>query len=654
MRRVHRLILWSFAVLAAGLLGERAAAAPQAPTARSIEDLQSLSIEDLARIEVTSVAKRPQALSDAAAAIYVITAEDIRRSGATSLPEALRLAPNLEVARLNAYSYAITARGMNSAESSNKLLVLIDGRSVYEPIGSGVLWQQVDVPLASIERIEVISGPGGVLWGANAVNGVINIISKSAHDTQGAFMEGVSGDRERDLTIRYGGALGEAADYRLTLMGFDRDGLPRYPHDFTQDGFRGARGSLQIDGRTEDGGYQISAAAYRNHIVTIGSNFAGAPSATGGGDFSGGDLQGRLSWQGADGSNFEVQAYFARDDRTGDFLKELRDTYDLQAQQAVKLGAHQVVWGGEYRLWREDFVSTGFYRFAKPWAEIGLGALFVQDEWALAPKFDLTVGLKLEDNNYSGLDWMPNVRLAWRPGSDVLVWGAVSRAVRTPNRTEREQESPGYLAPSPDFSSETLWAYELGYRAKPTARASLSVQAYYNHYDDLRVQDATFIHGVPLRPYVLRNGAEGDTYGIEAWGAYDVAFWWRLKSGFNALHKHFKVDPGHVDLANLQVAGMDPDYQAQLRSEMKLGPRLELDLALRRVGQVNRAALTGIVVPAYTEADARIGWRIGERLELSLDGFNLLNDHHLELDDRQSVAPRAIPRSVFANLRWGF
>ena len=647
---MRRSIPWTFAVLAAGLWGGQAAAAPQEPPARSIEELQSLSIEDLARLEVTSVAKHPQALSDAAAAIYVITAEDIRRSGAASLPEALRLAPNLEVARLNAFSYAITARGMNSAESSNKLLVLIDGRSVYEPIGSGVLWQQVDVPLATIERIEVISGPGGVLWGANAVNGVINIISKSAHDTQGAFVEAVSGDRERDLTLRYGGALGASADYRLTLMGFDRDGLQRYPHDSTQDGFRGARGSLQIDGRAGDANYQVSSAIYDNHIVAAGANFAN----TGGGDFSGGHLQGRLTWQGAGGSDFEVQAYFARDDRTGAFLKELRDTYNVQAQQAVKLGVHQVVWGGEYRLWLEDFKSTGFFRFAKPRAEIGLGALFVQDEWALNPKLDLTLGVKLEDNNYSGLDWMPNVRLAWRPDADRLVWAAISRAVRTPNPTEREQEAPGFLAPSPDFSSETLWAYELGYRAKLTSRASLSAQVYYNHYDDLRVEDWTYKAGVPVLPFVLRNGAEGDTYGIEAWGAYDVAPWWRLKGGFNALHKHFEVKPGHQDFTDLQVAGADPDYQAQLRSEMKLGQKLELDLALRRVGDVTRTGTVGVLVPAYTEADARIGWRIGERLELSLDGFNLLNDHHLELDDRLSVARRTIPRSVFANLRWGF
>lgn len=650
MRRLHGVRACGAAVLAVALAMSRAAAAAPDPTGRSVEDLQSLSIEDLARIQVTSVTKHPQALSGAAAAVYVITAEDIRRSGATSLPEALRLAPNLEVARINAFSYAITARGMNSAESSNKLLVLIDGRSVYEPIGSGVLWQQVDLPLASIERIEVISGPGGVLWGANAVNGVINVISKSAHDTLGAFVEAGAGSQERNVTLRLGGALLGDADYRVTFTGFQRDSLNRYPGDITRDGYRGGRGSFQVDGGTESEGYQLSGAVYDDHIIASGANLV----ETGGGDFWGGHVQGRWKWTTASGSAVEVQAYAARDDRTGANLKERRDTFNIQAQQAMRLGAHQLLWGGEYRLWREDYVSTGFFVFARPRANIGLGGLFAQDEWGLTPKLDLTLGLKLEDNNYSGLDWMPNVRLAWKPQADTLVWGAVSRAVRTPNRTEREQEAGKVLAPSPDFRSETLWAYELGYRAQPFPKASVSIQVFYNRYDDLRVEDPTFRGGAEVLPFTLRNGARGDTYGLEAWGAYGVASWWRLKGGVSTLHKHFEVKPGHDDFMNLQVAGTDPTYQAQLRSEMNLGPRLELDLALRRVGEVSHAGFAAVTAPAYTEADARIGWRLGDRLELSLDGFNLLNDHHLEIDDRSTASRRTVPRSVYASLRWGF
>jgi len=640
-------------VLAAVALWSAAApvAAAVSPPSRSVEDLQSLSIEDLTRLEVTSVAKRPQALGGAAAAIYVITSEDIRRSGARSLPEALRLAPNLEVARLNAYSYAITARGMNSVESSNKLLVLIDGRTVYEPIGSGVLWQQVDVALDTIDRIEVISGPGGVLWGANAVNGVINVISKSAYETRGGFVEAGGGDREGNLTLRYGGALGSGADYRVAFTGFDRGDLPRYPSDPSHDGYQGGRGTFQIDGGRGPDSYQVSGALYGDHIV--GSRLNRIDS--GGGDFWGGDLQGRWTWRIANGTDVAMQAYLARDDRVGSNIKERRDTFNLQAQQTIRLESHQLVWGGEYRLWREDFISTGPFVFAKPRAEIGLGALFAQDEWTLTPKFDLTLGLKLEDNNYSGLDWMPNVRLAWRPRRDTLVWGAISRAVRTPDRAEREQDRPRVLAPSPDFSSETLWAYEIGYRVQPSARVSLSVQAFYNRYDDLRVEDATSTPtgGVTL-PFILRNGARGDTYGVEAWGAYGLAPWWRIKGGFNTLHKSFEIKPGYHDFSDLQIAGMDPAYQAQLRSEMNLTSRLELDIALRRVGDVEGSSAPAVIVPAYTEADVRLGWRIGDRLELSLDGFNLLNDHHLELDDRTSAPRRTVPRSIYANLRWGF
>jgi iron complex outermembrane receptor protein len=354
----------------------------------------------------------------------------------------------------------------------------------------------------------------------------------------------------------------------------------------------------------------------------------------------------------ANGSVLGVQAYVARDNRSAADLHERRDTYNIQVQDAVTLGAHQLVFGGEARMWREYFLSTNAFRFADPKATISLGAVFAQDEVALRPDLSLTVGLKMESNNYSGLDWMPNLRLAWAPGEDALVWAAASRAVRTPNRIERELTAPPLLAPSPDFQSESLWAFEAGYRAQPTPRTSFSVTAYYDVYDDLRIDQ--FLNPAPtLFPLVLRNGAEGESYGLEAWATYAAADWWRLRAGGFTLHRDFHNKAGYNDLTQLQIAGQDPDYQAQLRSDMQLRPDLDLDLALRRVGRTS--GVNGVQnAPAYTEADARLGWRIRERLELSLSGSNLLNDHHLEINDSSTTPARTVPRMVYVGLKWGF
>ena len=631
------------AVLAVCLTGAARARDTQAEDLSAsdipVEQLKDLSLEELANLTVTSVSKRPEPLSQAAASVFVITADDIRRSGATSLPEVLRLAPNLEVARINASQYAITARGMNSAESSNKLLVLVNGRSVYEPIGSGVLWQQVDVPMSNIARIEVVSGPGGTLWGANAVNGVINVITKSARETQGLSLDAGGGPQDRNATVTYGGAVGTTT-YRATISAFDRSGLDRAPGDTSEDGFRGLQGNARLDGGGTDLSYSLVGNLYNNRIDV------------GGGNFWGGDLMGRFAKVLANGSTLDVQATVARDDRSALDTHERRDTYNLAVQDALNVGRHQLVFGGEARTWREYFLSTNAFHFAKPQATISLGSLFAQDVVTLRPDLKLTAGLKLEYNNYSGLDWMPNLRVAWTPNDTSMVWGAASRAVRTPNRIERELEAKPFLAPSPDFQSETLWAFEAGYRAQPTAQSSFSVTAFYDVYDDLRSDEFVSMHPISF-PLVLRNGVKGESYGIEAWGAFDVASWWRLKAGLSTLQRDFRDKPGHDDISALQIAGVDPAYQAQLRSSMQLSPSVDLDLALRRVGRVTTARDVENA-PAYTEADARLAWRVREGLELSLSGFNLLNDHHLEINDSSTTPVRTIPRTVYVGLRWGF
>ncbi len=612
-----------------------AQAAAYSPAPETVEDLQSLSIDQLANLQVTTVSKRPETLSETAAAIFVITADDIRHAGATSLPEALRLAPNLEVARLNAYSWTITARGFNSPETANKLLVLVDGRSVYEPIGSGVLWEQVDVDMANIDRIEVISGPGGTMWGANAVNGVINVISKDASATQGLYIQATAGAVERNASIHFGGKLGQHAHFRVYADNFAYDQTQPAQAGVTfNDAVTGTHGGLSIDGVRGPDSYNLKAGLYKNTVTDWG-------------DLNGYNILGGWTHRLANGSAMTLQASLDHDERTNPVLYESRDTISINAQHTIAIGARQqIVWGGEFHYWRQFYDSYVVFRFANPKTTISLGSLFAQDEIALRPDLKLTLGLKGENSSYSGFDWLPNVRLAWQADNDTLIWGAVSQAVRTPNRVERELEWTGVLPPSPDFQSEKLTAYEAGWRAQPVRRLSLSLSAYYNVYDDLRTESYT---PGPILPISLANGGHGITYGLEGWGKYEVMTGWRLSAGFNLLHKDFKLKPGYNDFTDLAVAGQDPDYQAQIRSEWNISDTVEFALAFRRVGKVDTAP-----VPAYSEADAHIGWRVTRTLMLSVDGLNLLNPRHLEAWDPSNTPPRYIPRSVFATLRYGF
>lgn len=613
----------------------------------SMNDLGQLSIEQLGNLEVTSVAKRPQPLNEAAASIFVITAEDIRRSGATTLPEALRLAPNLEVARINAFTYAISARGFNSPESSNKLLVLIDGRSVYSPLGGTIFWQGVDVPLADIERIEVVSGPGGTLYGANAVNGVINVITKSSADTKGLLVNAGAGSEDDRLYARYGGALADFATWRAYVNTFRRDDTdPVAALDDTKDSFSAIQGGFRMDGGIGAEVFTVQGDIFANRVKDAYEKLWG------------GNLLGRWAHQFDDGSALSVQAYWDKSDRDAALLQDRLQTYDLQAQHTFGFGDfHQIVWGGEYRMWREALYSESPAHFAKPSATLTLANAFAQDDIALADNLKFTLGMKAEYNSYSGLDIMPNVRLAWKPSSDVLFWAAVSRAVRTPSRIDRELIAPGILIAAPNFASEKLNAFEVGYRGQILTNVSLSVSGYYNKYNDLRSDQYT---PATLFPIQLQNHLNAKTYGVEVWGTYTPTGWWRLRAGFNSFQRSLSLDPHANDLIETQTAGQDPPYQAQLRSEMNLGADWELDLDLRNVAHVETPTLvslspetyrTAVLVPSYTEADVRLGWHFAPGFELSVDGRNLLHGRHIEFNDPSSYPERYIQRSVFVNLR---
>lgn len=599
------------------------------------QDLSRLSLEDLAQVEVTSVSRRRQSLVDAAAAIYVITHEDIRRSGLTSLPEVLRLAPNLNVQRVNAVDYAITARGFNGFETSNKLLVLIDGRPIYSTLASGVFWDAQDVIVEDIERIEVTSGPGGALYGSNAMNGVINIITRPATETAGGMVRLTAGDEDNGFALRYGGALGADGGWRAYLFGYSLDDSLRPDGSDATDASEGLRGGARADWSLGENRLTLQGEMFDN-TVAINEDYSGVDTSV-----RGGHALGRLSrplW----GGELQVQAFYDRFTREEIGTLEQTRTWDLFTQHDILRGRHHFVWGSGYRSTESAFTpAPGGAFLDPPKLTLTLANLFAQDQITLAEGLTLTLGVKYEDNSFSGDEFLPSIRLAWsRPGGDLL-WGAVSRASRTPNRIERGLTLPGFLEAGV-FKSERLTAYEAGYRATPWPDASFSISAFYNVYDDLRtvaITPGTFV------PFRLANFGSGETWGVEAWGSYDVNARWRLSLGVTTLEKDFNTNPIEEDITGLVSAGQDPEYQVLLRSQSDLTDRLELDVRLRAVGEL-------AVTESYVEADARLGWRLTDRLELSLNGQNLLNDFKFETDD--PARRRAFGRSLFATLRATF
>ena len=628
---------WTFCVATLVGAGNTPAAAE---TTASVQDLSGLSIEELANVEITSVAKRAEPLSGAPAAIFVITREDIRRSGATSLPEALRLAPNLDVARLGSSSYAITARGFNhETGTANKLLVLIDGRTVYTPLFAGVFWDAQDVMLDDIERIEVISGPGGALWGSNAVNGVINIVTRNSRDSQGGLIDVGYGNLDRTINARYGGTLGDNATFRVYAMGAQNDSLVTLSNHDAKDAWNKIQGGFRMDWKQAEDSITLQGDAYD------GANDNTPPGSISDGTISGGNILGRWNRLFDDGSNLTTQIYFDNARRTEvSGIAAVVNTYDFDAQYSFSIGAHNaIVVGGGYRIIDDKLTPGPHTAFLIPASLTShLANIFAHDEIALDRDLTLTLGLKLEDNSYTGLEYMPDARLAWHLSDKNMLWLAVSRAVRTPSRFDRDLYATGLLAGGPDFQSEDLVAYEAGYRAEPLPSLSFSISAYYNVYDKLRTLEASGPHIFPL---VIKNNMKGDTYGVELWGNYAVRDWWRLSAGFNTLRKNLSLEPGSLDVFGVQFAGNDPNYQFSLRSAMDIGD-FELDAGLRSI-----AKLPSPAVPSYIEADARIGWRVSDKLALSLTGNNLLHDHHLEFIN-PSLPAEAVPRSVFISARW--
>ena len=609
----------------------------------TVGDLKSLSIEQLMNLEVSSVSRRPERLTQAASAIQVITQEDIRRSGASSLPEALRLAPNLQVAQIDSRQWAIGARGFNGT-TANKLLVLIDGRTVYTPLYSGVFWDAQDIPLPDIDRIEVISGPGATLWGANAVNGVINVITKDSSDTQGFFLSGGGGTELNGLgTVRYGGELGSDARYRIYGRGFARDAAVLPGGQDAGD-----------DWHFEQGGFRMDWDASDNDRVTLqGDLYDGRidqPSASDIG-VSGGNVLAKWSRMISETSNLAAQLYYDRTHRDiPDTFGEDLDTYDLELQHTLRLGArHDMVWGLGYRLIGDHVINSEALAFLPADVTRQWFTGFVQDEIAVAPnQLHIVVGTKVEHNDYTGFEIQPSARVNWTLSTSGTLWGAVSRALRTPSRIDRELFAPAQppyaIAGGPNFQSEEELAHELGYRHQ-RASLALSVATFYNRYHGLRSVEQ--VNPPDPFPVVLGNGQDGESYGVEVTADYWITRQWSLRVGYTELRVHVWPNPGSTDTSRGSAESNAPDRQFFLHSSVDLPARLRLDAGFRAIDDLSFQQ-----VPAYAELNAKITWQPTANLGLSVVGLNLLHRRHAEFG--APASRREIERGALAMVEWSF
>ncbi len=606
-------------------------------------DLSQLSIEDLAQIEVTSVSRRAEALDDAPSSIYVITREAIAQSGATSLPEMLRLAPNLLVAQASASRYVITARGFNGAPAdqtfSNKLLILIDGRTVYSPLFSGVYWDMQDVLSQDVERIEVISGPGATLWGANAVNGVINVITRGAGDTQGGVVAVAGGDHERNAQLRFGGKLSETVSYRLYAKTF-----------FDEDTLTATGAKANDHWSKPQGGFRLDWAATQKDALTLQGDIysgfeaqAGAPAEK----IDGANLTSRWVHATA-GGVLQVQAFAdqVRRDQEVDGSGFEVNTYDVELQHSFALGArNQVVWGAGLRRVQYRIDGTQTLLWVPPDRAMAYGNAFIQDTVSLTPQVNLVAGVKAEADPYSRLALLPNLRLSWAPSERVNLWAALSRAIRSPTPFDSDvvEKSGGlvFLTGNNQFRSETVSAFELGAKLRSASNLSLSATAFYNDYDELRSIEPAPTGFLPLR---WGNGLEGRTYGLEMWGDLQIASWWRTSASLTYQDEKFNFTSGGSGLLGVNQVANDPKYQASVTSSMILPRNLTFDARLRYV-----SALPDPRLPAYTELNARLAWNLSPRVSLALTGRNLLNPDHVEY-----IGGNAIPRSLLAGLQWRF
>ncbi len=629
-------------------------------------DLTELSLEDLMNVQVTSAAKREEKLSQTAAAIYVITGDDIHHSGVTTLADALRLAPGVQVAQISSNAWAVTIRGFG-ALYSNKLLVLIDGRSVYSPIFSGVLWNRQDTFLDDVDRIEVIRGPGASLWGSNAVNGVINIITKSAKETQGGMITAATGNHERDFGgMRYGGSFSPDFHYRFYGKYFARSDLSGYGVDF-HDAWDFGRGGVRADWNvTQADSITMEGEYYRGTPGPITNLLPLPPLPVSQSDASGGN--GLVRWKHAfdGGSEMAWQVYYDRTNGPEFPFAQNAESLDLDFQHSIRLrDSQQVVWGGGVRRTtiRTQVLATDAIPFVSidPKITLHLFSGFVQDEITVLPdRVRLTAGIRLEDNEFSGVEAEPTLRLLYTPSSRQAFWAAVSRAARTPNVSETDASEmvtlphvpiPLLLLPNPHLQSETVLAYEAGYRVAPAAKMSFDLAGFYNHYDHL-VTNAP--RGVPGRAtgIVLQwgNGALGQTYGAEVSATYVPWQKWKVQGSYSFFRGHWAPSRADRTTNSSFMPGTSPTHQFQIRSSLNLLHSVRMDTSFFYAGEWANA-----MVPSYPRLDNTIEWNATRNLALQFVVQNAFQPRHVEFYVSNIMQPGAyIERSIYGKLTWHF
>jgi iron complex outermembrane receptor protein len=604
-------------------------------------ELKKLSFEELMNIEVTSVSKAPEKLTEVASAVQVLTRDDIYRSTANTLPEALRLASNLQVAKPNSHDWAISSRGFNATPLrnntlSNKLLVMIDGRSVYTPLFGGVFWDVQNVLLEDIDRIEIVSGPGGTLWGANAVNGVINVMTKSARETQGMYVSASTGTfLENHLAARFGTRIDTNLYLRVYGQHFNQGSMKLGNGNSARDNWNLTQAGFRLD-------YYPSA---KNYLSIHGDVYGGTEESPVNSTQNGQNLTGRWAHSFSENSELVVQAYF---DRTWKLLatsnfRELLNTYDLDVQHRFRLDkSNTILYGFGYR-YMDDNTSNTFSPLRK---RLNLVNTFIQDQINLVPrKLELTIGTKFLYNDYSKFEFQPSARLAFTPSQRHTLWGAVSRSVRTPSRFETDLNAGTALGtPGGIFNSEKVIAYEIGYRTRIAERVSLSLATFYNHYTDLRS-----INTNPSAPptYIFANDQRANAWGFEFSGSGVVTDWWRLRLGYTFLDKKFESTKTNVIATSSYIEALDPRHQVTLQSIMNISKNLQCDVTARHVGDIESVLTVGVGVVSYTTFDMRFAWE-GKKITYTLQGQNLATADHTEFVTRQ------VPRSVSAKISFRF
>lgn len=610
----------------------------------ALQKLKSMSVEELLAQQVESVSRKPEVWSEAASNVFLIPGRAAQDIGATTLPDLLRLAPNLFVAQSTSAQWGVDARGfVRSNGFSNKLLVMIDGRTVYSPLFSNVFWDSTAVFLPDLERIEVISGPAGATWGANAVNGVINIQSKSAHETLGGLVYGGSGTDVDSFGVRYGAKIGSTGAMRAYVQGSNHAATQSAAG--TEDGFdswKTLQGGFRADwGDPTVGELTVQGDAFRGRYDngTLPQTRS-----------DGANLLARWSRTTSPDSSFWIRAYhdYSMRDSQG-ALTEITRTSDVEFQHSAKIGDfQQLLWGANYRLMSDSMKTVGF-AIVPPKLDFVLGSIFAQHQVVFAGNaLRLTTGLRLEHNYFSGWEYQPSLRLAWHePGQ--TVWIAASRATRIPSRLETgyfAPENPPYLVVGgQDVVAETVDAYELGWRSQPAKNLSVTSTFYFNDYDHLRSVE-------PTTPVTFANGVAGRSYGLEMFVDWEVTPWWRLRAGGFSMNQQTWLKPGGADLEHAGGESSFPDYQIQLRNFFRIGNSVTLWSALRRVAEVQANDSGGGVVPAYTELDLNLGWKIRPDLEFSLTGRNLLHRSHPEIGGL--AVRREIGRTVQTMVRLAF